>query len=525
MPIPGIEQNIGATLEKAATRYNEKIAIHFEFDNLSLTYRELNKRVNQFANSLRSIGIHKGDHVAVMLPNCPEFPLTWLALAKLGAVMVPVNMRYEAHDLEYILNDSDATSLVIYTERVPLFRKIQPCCPGIKKILRVGDGEGDIGRSLVELAHNAPTDLEPIPLVLNDLMNIQYTSGSTGFPKGCMLTHESWLTLGWPVARGVKEDDIFMSVQPFYYMDPQWQLIMTLMAGSTMVLTRKYSPSKFIELARKYRATCALAPAATLIFKQPESPLDRKHRLRFVLIYGFPPSLHKKFEERFNVIAREGYGMTEIPGGMRVPMEDAFMTGSGSVGKPRPYVEVRIVDEKGEDVPPGGVGELLVRGPGMFKGYYKKPAETAERFTGDWFRTGDLFRKDEEGYYYIVGRKKDSIRRTAENISAAEVEMVLKSHPKVFDAAVLPVVDDIRYEEVKAYIIPKPGENPQTLPPEELIAFCTERIAKFKVPRFIEFRNEFPRTPTLKVEKYKLRIEKKDPRSGCYDAQEKRWIE
>lgn len=523
MPIPGIEQNIRATLEKAAARYNEKVAIHFEFDNLSLTYRELNKRVNQFGNSLRSIGIHKKDHVAVMLPNCPEFPLTWLALAKLGAVMVPVNMRYEAHDLEYVLNDSDAQGLVIHTEKVPLFRRVQPCCPGIKKILRVGDGEDNIGPSLVELAHNAPIDLESITLALDDLMNIQYTSGTTGFPKGCMLTHESWLTLGWPFARGITEDDIFLSVQPFYYMDPQWQLIMTIMAHSTMILAKKYSPSKFIELARKYGATCSLAPAATLIYKQPESPFDRDHRLKFVLIYGFPPYLHKKFEERFNVIAREGYGMTEIAGGMRVPMEDSFMTGSGSVGKPRPYVEVRIVDEKGTDVPQGNVGELLVRGPGIFKGYYKKPIETAERFTGGWFHTGDLFRKDEKGYYYIVGRKKDMVRRTGENISAAEVEMVLKSHPKVLDAAVVPVPDEVRREEVKAYIILKPGEDVKSVPPEELVDFCSQQIAKFKVPRFIEYREDFPRTSSHKVEKHKLIMEKEDLRSKCYDAEEKQW--
>jgi crotonobetaine/carnitine-CoA ligase len=217
--------------------------------------------------------------------------------------------------------------------------------------------------------------------------------------------------------------------------------------------------------------------------------------------------------------------MTEIGSGMFVPLEDSHMTGTGSVGKPEPYREVRIVDEDGNDVSPGNVGELLIRGPGMFKGYYKKAKETTQAFTGDWFHTGDLFRQDQNGYYYIVGRKKDMVRRTGENISAAEVETVLKAHPKILDAAVVPVPDEVRREEVKAYVIPKPGESVESVRPEEIIAFCLERIAKFKVPRFIEYKESFPRTPSQKVEKHKLIAEKKDLRSGCYDAEEKRWRE
>ena len=199
------------------------------------------------------------------------------------------------------------------------------------------------------------------------------------------------------------------------------------------------------------------------------------------------------------------------------------MTGSGSVGKLDPYREVRIVNEEGNDVSQGDVGELLVRGPGMFKGYYKKTKETRNAFNGDWFRTGDLFRQDQNGYYYIVGRKKDMVRRLGENISAAEVETQLRAHPKILDAAVVPVPDEVRGEEVKAYIIPRPGENVESVPPEEIIAFCLERIAKFKVPRFIEYKESFPRTPSQRVEKHKLIAEKKDLRSGCYDAEEKRW--
>ena len=524
MSIPAIAPSIRALLEKAAARHGEKKAVHFDHEGVSLTYRELNEKVDQFANGLHSVGIQKGDHVAVMLPNCVEFPLTWLALAKLGAVMVPTNTNYQPHDLEYVLNDSEAAALVIDAEKIPVLREVRARCPKVRNILRVGGGEDSISRPLREFIREDSAAPPPVDLSLDDLMNIQYTSGTTGFPKGCMLTHEYWLTLGWLAAERLEENDVFLGVQPFYYMDPQWQVIMTLTAGATMVLGWKYSPSKYMELVRQYGITCSLTPRAILVYKQPESPLDGVNRLRFVNIFGFPPHLHQKFEERFKVTAREGYGMTEIGSCMRVPMEDAHMTGSGSVGVPVPYREVRIVDEQGKDTPRGEIGELIVRGPGLLKGYYRKPKETAEAFEGGWFHTGDLFRQDEKGYYYIVGRKKDMVRRHGENISASEVENVIRSHPKILDVAVVPVPDEVRGEEVKAYVIPRSGESGKSVPPEEIIAFCSERIAKFKVPRYIEYRESFPRTPTERVEKHKLVAEKKDLRSGCYDAEEKRWL-
>ena len=524
MPIPGITPNIPALLEKAAAAYGDKTAIHFDHEELSLSYRQLNERVNQFANALATAGVKKGDHVSVMLPNCPEFPLTWLALAKLRAVMVPTNINYQEHDLEYILNDSDASAIVIHGERVPMFQGVRSRCPNVRRVLHVGEeGEG-LGVSLPALAQEASKAFEPAPLAPDDLMNIQYTSGTTGFPKGCMLTHEYWLTLGQMAAERLTDDDIFLTVQPFYYMDPQWQVIMTLTVGSTLIMAQRYSPSKYMDLVRKHGVTCSLAVRAILIYKQPESPLDGENKLRFVNIFGFPAHLHKDFERRFNVTAREGYGMTEIGSCMRMPMEDAHMTGSGSVGRPVRYREVRIVDENGNDVKQGEIGELLVRGPGIFKGYYKKIDENAKAFDGEWFHTGDLFRQDQDGYYYIVGRKKDMVRRHGENISATEVEDVLKSHPKVLDAAVVPVPDEVRGEEVKAYVILRQGESVETAPPQDIVSYCLERIARFKVPRFIEYRESFPRTAaTQRVEKHKLIAEKPDLRSGSYDAEETRW--
>jgi crotonobetaine/carnitine-CoA ligase len=193
------------------------------------------------------------------------------------------------------------------------------------------------------------------------------------------------------------------------------------------------------------------------------------------------------------------------------------MVGSGSVGKPPDFRELRIVDEDGNDVPQGQVGELLVKGQGIFKGYYKKPEENARAFLGEYFRTGDLFRQDEAGYYYFVSRKKDMIRRMGDNISATEVEHVLMSHPKIAEAAVVPVPDAVRGEEVKAYILLAAGETPESMPPEEIIAFCLERIAKFKVPRYLEYVTEFPKSASEKIQKNILISQKVDLTEGCYD--------
>lgn len=517
MPIAGLEKNIGTLVEKAAARYCERKALQFDHEDVALSFRQLNERVNQFANALRTAGVKSGEHVAVMLPNCSEFPLTWLALSKLGAVMIPINIRYQAVDLEYVLNDSDASALVIHTEFASRFREAWPRTPRINKIFRVGEGQDDLGSLLPGLAAKASLEFTPVDFSLDDLINIQYTSGTTGFPKGCILTHEYWLTLGMSAACNMSPDDVFLSVTPFYYMDPQWELIMCLTAGCSMVLTKKFSVSNYMKIVHKYKVTVSWATMAAWTLKQPESSYDKNHQLRFVFIGAFQPHLHKKFEERFNVIAREAYGMTEIGTGMFVPLEDDHMTGSGSVGKPPEFREVRIIDENGSDVAQGEVGELLIKGPGMFKGYYNKPKETAEAFDGEWFRTGDLFRQDENGYYYIVGRKKDMIRRTGDNISASEVENVLASHPKILSAAVVPVPDESRGEEVKAYIVLTQGETLRSLPPEEIIAYCLDRIAEFKVPRYIEYKKELPRTPSGKIQKHVISAEKKDLTSGCYD--------
>lgn len=290
------------------------------------------------------------------------------------------------------------------------------------------------------------------------------------------------------------------------------------MKGMAMVIARSYSPSRYMQMVRDHGITVSWALLPAWIYKQPESALDSDHNLRLLLAGAIPKDIHKPFEKRFNVPLREGYGMTEIGPGIMMPLEDAHMSGSGSVGLPTEFRTVKIVDEDGQEVDRGETGELWVTGPGMFNAYYNKPEATTEVFEGKWFKTGDLFRQDEKGYYYIVGRIKDMIKRSGDNIAAVEVENVLTSHTKIMSAAVVPVPDPDRKEEVKAYIVPAHGETPATIPPEEIIEFCLERLADFKVPRYIEYRDQdFPRTPTGKIQKLKIISEKEDLTKGCFD--------
>ncbi len=518
-----LHDNIGHLVSSVAGLYPDMPAFKFVEGNEALSYKELNEAVNRFANALRSTGIEKGSHVGVMLPNSTEFPLTWLALAKLGAVMVPLNVGYQSSDLEYVLNDSDAMALVIHSDFFPVFNRVREKVPGITRVLTVGETEVEANSSLVELASGQPSEIDAVEINREDLVNIQYTSGTTGFPKGCMLTHEYWLTIGKEVAQWMETGDVFLSVSPFYYMDPQWELVACLTCGASLILSRKYSASGYMNLVRQYDVTVGWATMGAWTFKQPESELDRNHKLKYLLVGSFPPDLHKPFEERFNVRLRVAFGMTEVGPGLMVPLEEDHMSGSGSVGKPSKIREVRIVDTDGNDVPRGEIGELLIRGQGLFRGYYNKPEATAAAFVVDWFRTGDLFREGESGNYFIVGRTKDMIRRSGENIAATEVEDILTSHPGILSAAAVPVPDESRGEEVKAYIRLTEGVTEESLPPEEILEYCRNRIAEFKVPRYIEYRGtDFPLTPTGKIRKPMLIAEKSDLTYNCFDRMQEK---
>ncbi len=317
-----------------------------------------------------------------------------------------------------------------------------------------------------------------------------------------------------------------LTAQPFYYMDPQWNVITAMAAGATLVVLDRFSPSVFWERVRHYGVTFfyCLGIMPTLLVKTPPSPSDRDNKLRTVFCSAIPPHLHRELEERWGAPWYEVFGMTETGGDISVKPEDHDrLLGTGCIGKPDKTRQVRIVGEDDQPVGRNAVGELLLRGLGMMDGYFKDPAATTEAFRGGWFHTGDLVRMDENGYIYYVGRKKEMIRRSGENISATEVEEVIKLHPAVQYVACLPVQDDLRGEEVKAYVVLKEGQSADAVTPQVLIEFCSERLAPFKLPRYWEYRDELPRTPSERVAKHLLSKEKADLRLDSYDRIEDTW--
>jgi acyl-coenzyme A synthetase/AMP-(fatty) acid ligase len=517
--------SVAHLLEQAAQNFAEKTL--FIYEDKKRTFYEIDRQVNRTANALRALGVAKGDKVSVMLPNGFEFPVIWLACAKLNAVMVPANINYRAHDLEYILIDLEATTLVIHKDYFPVLDEIKSRLVQLKNVVVLG-GTPSGYHSYEDMTEKASSEFEIGEVKENDLLNIQYTSGTTGFPKGCMLTHRYWLILGFnPVhLYGITSKDINLTAPPFYYLDPQWNVILCLAAGIPLVIMPRFSPSKFWTAVKANNVTMfyVLGTMPLLLMKQEENPeLEKNHRLRFVICSGIVPQLHETFEKRWNVCWREVYGSTESGGDLGVLLDDSESVGSGSVGIPWPTKEAKIIDDKGNEVPTGKIGELVVRGEPMFQGYWKNPEATEEAFSGGWRHTGDLFYRDDKGHFYLTGRLKDMIRRSDENIAAAEVEGVLIEHDKIKMAAVVAVPDDLRGEEVKAYIVLQGGESKVTLPPEEIVEFAKQKLAYFKVPRYIEYMDDLPRTPSERIEKHKLIETKDDLRTDSYDAVDKLW--
>jgi crotonobetaine/carnitine-CoA ligase len=520
-----LHDNVGALLDQAAAEAADQLAWNFFESGERETYASLRDRTTALARGLVERGIRKGTHVAVMLPNIAAFPLSWLALARLGAVMVPVNIDYRERELAYILKDSETDWIVIHQSLLPILegcRAAGGMTPPHSRTIVVGDpAAGTISFDDIAQPADAPF-LPPEPVGQDDLLNIQYTSGTTGFPKGCKLSQRYWLVAGKVNAMrdGLKFGRILAST-PFTYMDPQWLLMMSIYQRATLFVARRQSTSRFTAWLADHAINFCLLP--WILLKQTPTERDRQHRILRANVYGVPPHLHEQIELRFGLIAREAFGMTEIGPAMFMPIEAADMVGSGSCGRPVPYRRCRIADESGRTLPAGETGELLVSGPGIMSGYYNNPEATAAAFHGEWFRTGDLFRMDERGYFYIVGRLKDMVRRNGENVAAREVEMVLNGIETVKESAVVGVPDEARGEEVKACIVLRDGLSPTPEVIEQLVEHCKRELASFKVPRYFSFRESFPRTSSQKIAKHVLRSELGDPRSGSYDRVTNRW--
>jgi len=494
---PALPATLAEAARFAAGRWPDRVAWRFDPGDV-LTFADVDRLTAGYAQVLGERGVQAGDRVALLLGNEAAFPLTWIALSLLGAAAVPLNTRYQTADATHVLRACRASAIVTGDEFKPLLERLPADLPALRRIVPAA-----------ELAAEADRAGGPAGFVPPDpagTANIQFTSGTTGRPKGCVLPHSYWTRLGGSLVTDfpyLSDPDVMLTAQPFNYIDPQWNVAAGLLAGAELVILDGFHPSSFWAKVREHQVTYfyCLGAMPGLLLRMPPDPADRQHRVRVVQCSAIPPALHAPLEDRWGVPWYEAFGMTETGADLRVTDADHDeLVGTGCLGGPVSYRRVQITGDDGQPVPDGQTGEITLAGPGMMDGYDGDPEATAAVLRDGWFHTGDLGRMDSSGRVYHAGRIKDMIRRGGENVAAGEVEEVLLTHPAVALAAVVAVPDEIRGEEVKAYYV---ADGP-AVTPADLAAWCGERLARFKVPRFWQPAGDLPRTDSERVIKKQL---------------------
>ena len=522
------EQSLGQFLEQVVARHPDKTFI--EIGGLSRTYQEFYDGVRKSAAMFAVLGIEKGDRVCLFLPNCIEYVYSWFGLSLIGAIAVPVNTAYKRDEMAYILNNSEAKGLVSDSSLFEVAEAAANLASSVEiRLLRDG-GELNSPSSWTDFgeAHNVAVPLAAMPEISpHDISMLVYTSGTTGNPKGVQVTHLMYVAAGQGFAHWTEAtpDDRFFTCLPYYHANIQYYSTMgALAAGGTLVVTDRFSASRFWGQVREAKATIVnfIGMMMPVLAKNEPSPDDKDNTVR--LFYGspsFPPDFLADFQDRFDTDIIVGFGMTETCFGTieKIGVERR----AGSSGEPRQHPQggfenqVRIADPvTGVHVGVDTVGEITIHNPAIMPGYWRNDEQNTESLRDGWLYTGDLGWVDADGFLYFVDRKKDIIRRRGENISSQEVENVVKRHPNVLDCAVLAVPSELGEDEVKAYVTPREGATPD---PEELVYWCAENLAYFKVPRYWEIRDELPRTPSLRVRKDVLRQEREDLIEGCFDME------
>ena len=489
------------------------------------TYGEFDRAVNRTAHLLGRLGVRRGGTITLLLTNCLEFLALWFGAARIGAVIVPVNTASSASELEYLVAHSESRLIFTQAARFELARQVRDRCPRAEEVLVCGSGAPspsvDFGRLVADCPETAPEGPPPSPA---DEAAILYTSGTTARPKGVLVTHANYLRAGETVARAVRltPEDRQLAVLPLFHGNAQYYSTMSaLVAGASMALTARFSASRFFDQAIAHRCTVSSLFAAPIrmLLAQPRRPEHAENRLRVVIFaQSVTPAQLDEWEERFHAPLMQLWGMTETMGPPLINPLDGERRNM-SMGLPAPGYAARLVDKGGGPVACGGIGQIVVRGePGvsLMKGYHKDPAATAETLRDGWLWSGDNARQDADGYYHFVDRAKDMIKRAGENVAASEVEAVIREHPDVFDCAVIGVADEMRDEAILAVVVPRPattGSATAGLTEEVVVDWCRERLAGFRVPRFVRFRTELPRTAVGKVRKHVLRAEFGSPSS------------
>ncbi len=528
------EEPLYSILKKTASKLPDKVA--FSFMGKKLAFKEVDELSDKFAAALKDLGIVKGDRVAIYLPNIPQFPIAFYGVLKVGGIVVPCNPMYKPRELEFQLNDSGSKVIVALDLLYENVRKVKgktklkhvittsivDFLPGFKKIL------ARIFRGMKKKRFPNTLDMmdllekhspEPLKVEINpkeDIAVLLYTGGTTGIPKGAMLTHMNLLANAYQSASWlpITDRDVSISVLPFFHVyGLTVDMNAGVLAGATQILYPRFEAKEILEGTQKHRATI-LPGVPTMYIALLNHPDLTRYDLTSIrrCISGAAP-LPEAVMRRFNDVTKgnlvEGYGLTEAsPVTHCNPLDDMRKVKPGSIGIPFPDTDAKIVDlETGtKDLPPGEVGELAVKGPQVMRGYWNKPDETRGVFRGDWLLTGDIAKMDEDGYFYIVDRKKDMIDAAGFKVWPRDVEEVLFMHSAVKEAAVVGVPHPYRGETVKAYVVLK-DEFKGKISADDIIKHCKEHMAAYKVPTEVEFREELPKTMVGKVLRRLLREE------------------
>ena len=443
------------------------------------------------ARVLAARGIKKGCRVAVMARNNPGHPLMLFALARLSAIMVPVNPEFGVAEARYVLHHAGVAAVACGADTLAVAREASS---GIdpQPWFMLLDGAAEGVPALDDLVAAAPDTVLPANTGADDTCLIVYTSGTTGFPKGAMHSQRSFVTCGEAFVQRihVQPDERIMIVLPLFHINALFYSVAgTLAAGACMIIVPRFSASTFWQTAADSGATEVnlIEAIGAILMNRPRSEFRPGHRI--TKIYGARQAVVETFRNDFHIPHLiGGYGMTEIPGVACNPFEGPQKPGSmGPIGRhpdpARPWAQCRVVDDEGRDVPANEVGELTVKTPIIMQGYFRDPEQTKAAFRDGWFLTGDLVRRDADGYFYFVARKKDIIRRRGENIAGAELDRVIDAHPAVLETAAIPVPAELGEDEILVAVVLKPG---QALTAQEIAQWCRERLAPQKVPRYVQ---------------------------------------
>lgn len=469
-----------------------------------ISYRELEARVARFANALADLGVGRDDKVAIMLDNCPEFIVTFFACSCLGAVAVPVNIFYKERELDFLLRDSDAVALVATPAFAEFFSRIEEKPPLCKRLITTGPCPGGLlFKDLEEKGAGGPPDVD---VREDDVAEILYTSGTTGVPKGTLLTQGNLFFHADAIIQVLElvDGDRALMVVPMFHGYGITVMLCCFLVGTCFVLLDPFDAEEVFGAVEKHGVTF-LPMVVAMYFMVYHHPERKKYDLSSLRIgisgaSAMPAQLMRDASEALDITILEAWGLTECSASatiqrMNMPYKE------GSVGLAHPGVEVGVMDDAGGLLGPNQVGELVIKGPLVMKGYYKRPQETAEALRGGWLHSGDMGYYDDDGYFFMVDRKKEMVNVGGEKVFPREVEEIMHSHPAVAEAALVPQPDARLGEVPVAVVALKPGAS---LAEGELVGFLAERLARFKVPRRVVIMDALPRNPIGKIVKKDL---------------------